>query len=215
MKYEAILFDMDGTILDTLEDLTDAVNHVLKGNGEPVHTMDEIRSFVGNGMKKLMERAVPGGAGHPDFDRMFKEYQEYYPPHSRIKTKPYDGILNVMDECSRRGIKLGIVSNKQQPAVKELAEYYFPDRVMAAVGDAEGREVKPAPDACMEAMKQMGADPDKTLYIGDSDVDALTAQNSGIDCLLVTWGFRGRELLEKQTCIGLIDRPEEILSYLS
>ncbi len=214
LKYEAILFDMDGTILNTLEDLTDAVNHVLRGNGESAHTIDEIRSYVGNGMKKLMERAVPGGAGHPDFDRMFAEYREYYPPHSRIKTKPYDGILPLMEECKARGVKVGIVSNKQQPAVTELAEYYFPGLTQAAIGDGEGRMVKPAPDACMEAMRQLGADPAKTLYVGDSDVDALTAKNSGLDCVLVTWGFRERDLLEQQEYVDIIDRPEELLKYI-
>ena len=163
MKYETILFDMDGTILDTLEDLKDAVNFVMRQNNEPEHSLEEIRSFVGNGMKKLMIRSIPGGEENPTFEKQFKEYQDYYPPHSKIKTKPYDGILDFMRECKSRGVKLAVVSNKQQPAVTELADYYFEGMFDAAVGDGEGRTVKPAPDAPLEAMKRIGADPKTTL----------------------------------------------------
>lgn len=214
MKYETILFDMDGTILDTLEDLKDAVNYVMRQNGEPEHSLDEIRSFVGNGMKKLMIRSIPGGEENPTFEKQFKEYQEYYPPHSKIKTKPYDGILDFMKECKLRGVKLAVVSNKQQPAVTELSAYYFEDLFDASVGDGEGRKVKPAPDAPYEAMKRIGADPKTTLYVGDSDVDAATAENAGLDCVLVTWGFRERELLEQQKHIAIIDSVDELYQFI-
>lgn len=214
MKYETILFDMDGTILDTLEDLKDAVNFVMRQNNEPEHSLEEIRSFVGNGMKKLMIRSIPGGEENPTFEKQFKEYQEYYPPHSKIKTKPYDGILEFMEECKRRGVKLAVVSNKQQPAVTELAAYYFKDYFDAAVGDGEGRKVKPAPDAPFEAMKRIDADPKTTLYVGDSDVDAQTAKNAGLDCVLVTWGFRERALLEQQKHIAIIDSVEELYRFI-
>lgn len=214
MKYETILFDMDGTILDTLEDLKDAVNYVMRINGEPEHSLEEIRSFVGNGMKKLMIRSIPGGEENPTFEKQFKEYQDYYPPHSKIKTKPYDGILDFMRECKSRGIKLAVVSNKQQPAVTELADYYFEGMFDAAVGDGEGRTVKPAPDAPFEAMKRIGANPKTTLYVGDSDVDAATAENAGLDCVLVTWGFRERELLEQKKHIAIIDEVKELYNFI-
>ena len=214
MKYETILFDMDGTILDTLEDLKDAVNFVMRQNNEPEHSLEEIRSFVGNGMKKLMIRSIPGGEENPTFEKQFKEYQDYYPPHSKIKTKPYDGILEFMKECKARGVKLAVVSNKQQPAVTELAEYYFKNLFDAAIGDGEGRKVKPAPDAPFEAMKRIGANPKTTLYVGDSDVDAKTAENANLDCVLVTWGFRERELLEKQKHIAIIDSVNELYQFI-
>lgn len=214
MKYETILFDMDGTILNTLEDLKDAVNYVMRQNDEPEHSLEEIRTFVGNGMKKLMIRSIPGGEENPTFEKQFKEYQDYYPPHSKIKTKPYDGILEFMKECKARGVKLAVVSNKQQPAVTELAEYYFENLFDAAIGDGEGRKVKPAPDAPFEAMKRIGANPKTTLYVGDSDVDAKTAENANLDCVLVTWGFRERELLEKQKHIAIIDSVNELYQFI-
>ena len=214
MKYETILFDMDGTILNTLEDLKDAVNYVMRQNNEPEHSLEEIRTFVGNGMKKLMIRSIPGGEENPTFEKQFKEYQDYYPPHSKIKTKPYDGILEFMKECKARGVKLAVVSNKQQPAVTELADYYFENLFDAAIGDGEGRRVKPAPDAPFEAMKRIGANPKTTLYVGDSDVDAKTAENANLDCVLVTWGFRERELLEKQKHIAIIDSVNELYQFI-
>ena len=214
MKYETILFDMDGTILNTLEDLKDAVNYVMRQNNEPEHSLEEIRSFVGNGMKKLMIRSIPGGEENPTFEKQFKEYQDYYPPHSKIKTKPYDGILEFMKECKARGVKLAVVSNKQQPAVTELAEYYFENLFDAAIGDGEGRKVKPAPDAPFEAMKRIGANPKTTLYVGDSDVDAQTAENANLDCVLVTWGFRERELLKQQKHIAIIDSVNELYQFI-
>lgn len=214
MKYETILFDMDGTILNTLEDLKDAVNYVMRQNNEPEHSLEEIRTFVGNGMKKLMIRSIPGGEENPTFEKQFKEYQDYYPPHSKIKTKPYDGILEFMKECKARGVKLAVVSNKQQPAVTELAEYYFENLFDAAIGDGEGRKVKPAPDAPFEAMKRIGANPKTTLYVGDSDVDAKTAENANLDCVLVTWGFRERELLKQQKHIAIIDSVNELYQFI-
>lgn len=214
MKYETILFDMDGTVLDTLEDLKDAVNYVLRTNNEPEHDLDTIRRFVGNGMKKLMIRAIPGGEENPTFEKQFQEYQDYYPPHSRIKTKPYDGITEFLEECKTRGVKVGIVSNKQQIAVTELAEYYFKGLTQAAVGDGEGRQVKPAKDAPLEAMKRLEANPATTLYVGDSDVDGQTAKNAELDCVLVTWGFRDREVLEKQDHIAIIDSVEELYQFI-
>lgn len=213
-KYKTILFDMDGTVLDTLEDLKDAVNYVLRAYGEPEHDIEAIRRFVGNGMKMLMTRAIPGGQQNPTFEKQFKEYQEYYPPHSRIKTKPYDGIVEFMEECKRQGVKVGIVSNKQQPAVTELAEYYFPGLIQAAIGDGEGRRVKPAKDAPMEALKRLDADAETTLYVGDSDVDGETAQNAGLDCVLVTWGFRGKDVLEKYEHVAIIDSPKELYQFI-
>ena len=221
-KYNTVIFDLDGTLLDTLDDLTDAVNHVMTAYGQPVHTREAVRAFVGNGIRNLMIRAIPDGEECESFEAQFSEFKSYYTAHSREKTRPYAGITELLKELKERGFATAIVSNKAQEPVTILAEEYFGDLIDAAVGDGEGRRIKPAPDACKEAVRRLGnlypnrkISSDTCLYIGDSDVDAITAENSGMDYILVSWGFRSRDLLEKYSAIRIADEPEDIAEELA
>ncbi len=212
--YRTILFDLDGTLLDTIEDLAHSVNHVMRTYGEPEHSVDAVRKMVGNGARKLMERAIPDGTEAPTFEEQLALQKEYYLTHSRIHTKPFDGIIPLLQECKNRGIMTGVVSNKDHPAVRELVYYFFKNLITESVGNGEGRRVKPYPDGCYEAMKRLMADKMSTLYVGDSEVDAETAANAGIDCVLVSWGFRERALLEEQKAVAVIDEPQELLRFI-
>lgn len=214
MKYKAILFDMDGTILDTLEDLADAVNYVLSTNNEPERTLSEIRSFVGNGNRRLMARALRQGEEHPGFERMLNEFFSYYMDHGAEKTKPYEGIPELLKECKRQGIKTAVVTNKFQDAAASLSELYFADLIETTVGDGEGRQRKPAKDGAAEALKRLGAAANEAVYIGDSPVDFETAKNAGIDCVLCTWGFCDRAVLEGLGAMALVDKPSEMLDII-
>ena len=213
-KYRTILFDLDGTLLNTIEDLASSVNYVMRTYGQPEHSVDDVRRMVGNGARRLMERAIPSGADCPTFEEELALQKEYYLAHSRVATKPFDGIIPLLQECQNRGIMTGVVSNKDHPAVRELCYYFFKDLVTESVGNGEGRRVKPYPDSCYEAMMRLAADKAGTLYVGDSEVDAQTAANAGIDCVLVSWGFRPRRLLEEQDAVAVIDSPEELLAFL-
>lgn len=216
-KYNTILFDLDGTLLNTLEDLAGAVNHVLKTNNEPERTIDEVRRFVGNGIRKLMIRAVPDGEDNPTFEQQFKEFSSYYLAHDMEKTDVYSGIPELLQELNARGISTAIVSNKYQPAVTDLADHYFKGMVSTAVGQSDKIRKKPAPDMVYEALDRMGIDKEKKdgiLYVGDSDVDSQTAANAGLDCILCSWGFRDIELLKQQKAEAIISSPEELLKYV-
>lgn len=195
--YKTAVFDLDGTLLDTLQDLTNSVNYALKNNGMPVRTLDEVRRFVGNGIRNLMIRAVPEGADNPKFDQVFEDFKEHYGIHCQDETKPYEGIMELCAELKRRGIKTAIVSNKADFAVKELQKYYFDGMIPVAIGEKETVRKKPAPDTVFQALKELGADKDSAVYVGDSDVDIETAKNSGMDCISVTWGFRSEEFLRE------------------
>ncbi len=212
--YKTLIFDMDGTVLDTLGDLTEAINHTMRTFSEPEHTIDEIRSFVGNGPIKLMERSVPRKLDEKEFNEHLRIYKEYYAAHNRDLTKPYDGIVELMQRAKSEGMKIGIVSNKHHSAVVELSEYYFKGLVDVAVGNKPGAKTKPDPEVVFDAMETLGAKPDTTVYIGDSDVDAATAEAAGLDCILVTWGFRSRELLEKQRSVAVVDTVKELLDFV-
>ena len=220
MKKEihAVIFDLDGTLLDTLEDLTDSCNESLRTLGYPEHTIDEVRQFVGNGLGVLMERALPDGRNNTDFDRALQLLREIYGRNWQNKTKPYTGVLTLIAELNRRGIKTGIVSNKPDEQVKELAELYFKGHINAeaAVGEkeSEGIRRKPAPDSVFTVMKILGADAEHSVYIGDSDVDLATARNAGLPCISVCWGFRSRDFLLKNGATRLADKPEDIPSML-
>ena len=180
-----ILFDLDGTLLDTLEDLKDAVNYALGTLGYPERTLEEVRIFVGNGARKLMDLAVPAGG---DGDEAYRVFKAYYDAHSKIKTKPYDGIPEVLETLKGK-YPLAIVSNKPDSAVKSLCNDFFPG--IYALGEAPDCPRKPAPDMVFKAMKEIGVD--ACIYVGDSEVDVLTAKNAGVPCLSVLWGFRNRE----------------------
>lgn len=197
MAYKTVVFDLDGTLLDTLQDLTDSVNFALANNGEPGRTFEEVRGFVGNGILKLMTRAVDGGQQNPAFEKIYADFKEYYALHCQDATKPYEGIMEFCKELQQRGIKTAIVSNKADFAVKELLEYYFKGIIPVAIGEKETVRKKPAPDTVFQALKELGADIEGAVYVGDSDVDIETAKNSGMDCISVTWGFRDERFLNE------------------
>lgn len=213
MKVKAIIWDLDGTLLNTLDDLAGSTNAALAMNGMPVRTTDEVRRFVGNGIHKLIERAMPElGAEHPKFQVVLDSFVAHYGEHSKDHTKPYDGIIDVLDKLTARGVKIAIVSNKIDFAVKALSKDYFGDRMLSAVGDDPSRRKKPAPDSVLEAMRQMGVSPDETIYIGDSDVDVITARNAGIPCIAVTWGFRSEESLIEAGAQYVAHQPADIIA---
>ena len=214
MKYELIIFDMDGTILDTLEDLTDSMNYALQEAGQPVRTIDEICTFVGNGLRNLVHRAVAEGPSLEEEERIFKIHGAYYREHSNVKTKPYDGIIDLLKQLKVQGYKLAVVSNKADAAVKPLCDMYFKDLFDVALGEREGVNKKPAPDAVYEVLKELGIEKEKSLYIGDSEVDVATARNAEVDLIAVSWGFRPRTLLEELQVEKIADSVEELMGML-
>lgn len=213
--YDTVIFDLDGTLLNTLEDLADAVNYVMRQHGYPERTLEEVRLFVGNGIRKLMERAVPDSVQGTAFETVFEEFREYYTDHCQIKTGVYDGIMELLDILDRKGCAMAVVSNKNHAAVCELNHIYFEKYMKTAIGQREGVRKKPAPDTVYEALKALGSVKEKALYVGDSDVDFATAENAGMDCVLVSWGFRTREELKDCRPKAVIEKPMELLDIFS
>ena len=207
------IFDLDGTLLNTLQDLAASTNYALSTAGMPEHSVEDVRRFVGNGVKKLMERAIPGGLENAKFDEPYTTFRKHYLEHSLDTTKPYDEIPEVLAELKRRGKKLAIVSNKFYAATQELAKHFFPETIQVAIGERENIRKKPAPDTVLEAMRQLGVDKQGTVYIGDSDVDIDTAKNVGVPCISVLWGFRDKDFLIEHGATHLIKKPEELLDY--
>lgn len=214
MKYELAVFDMDGTILNTLDDLTDATNHALRTFGYPEHTIEEVRFFVGNGIAKLIERATPEGTSEEDRAKVRAEFMAYYKVHSADKTGPYPGITDLLGRLRAAGVKTAVVSNKPDPAVRDLCKTYYDGLFDAAVGDMEGQAVKPAPDMCLKVFKELGMGPENAVYIGDSDTDIQTARNAGLDEILVSWGFRGRQFLTEHGAKNICDTPDEVYDVI-
>lgn len=213
--YDTVIFDMDGTLLNTLEDLTDSVNAAMRTFGRPERTLEEIRQFVGNGVLKLMERSVPEGRGAADFEEIYEWFKDYYSKHSEEKTRPYEGIPELVSNLKNKGYKMAIVSNKFHDAVCHLSRLYFGDLLPVSIGENEaaGIRKKPAPDTVLSALRELGSESDKAVYVGDSEVDYATAVNSGLDCILVSWGFRDRKLLESLEPQAIVDTPDEILTF--
>lgn len=210
MAYQTILFDMDGTVLDTLYDLWSSTNVVLREMGYPERTMDEIRSYVGNGARNQLRRALPEGSGEETVDEALARYQPYYAAHCREHTKPYDGVLEMLRSLGASGRKLAVVSNKPDKAVKLLSEEHFGTLIPVAIGETPQRRRKPAPDTVESALEALGATKDGTVYVGDSEVDVETAKNAGLPLIAVSWGFRGRAALERAGAETIVDTPEEL-----
>lgn len=215
MKYLLAVFDMDGTILDTLDDLTNTLNMSLAEVGMPVRTKDEVRSFVGNGVGKLLERAVPQGTTEEEMAALAGAFRKNYAVHCADKTKPYDGVPELIAALRERGVKTAVVSNKVDFAVRQLAENYFPGLFDIAVGEREGVRRKPAPDSVNEVMRTLDIPRGRTVYIGDSDVDADTAANAGVDFVGVEWGFRPREVLVEHGAKVTVKSAEELLEKIT
>ena len=210
-RFNTVLFDMDGTLLDSLQDLRASVNFALCRQGKPERSLEEIRSFVGNGARMLMTRAFPGGAEAPGFDTAMKDFHEHYAVHCHDLTRPYEHIPELIHALRARGCKLAVVSNKPDTEVKTLAREYFGDMFQAAIGERQGVRRKPAPDPIFQALKDLESDRASALYVGDSDVDLDTARNAGIPCGSVSWGFRSPEQLRQAGAVVLIDDPFQLL----
>lgn len=212
MNYDLAVFDLDGTILDTLEDLHDSLNYALRQAGMPERTMDEVRRFVGNGIGLLIQRGVPDGTSVEAVEAVQNVFMPYYLEHCEDKTKPYPGIKKTLMIFRHVGIRLAVVSNKADTAVKELCDRYFPDLFDVAVGEREGIRRKPAPDTVNEVLRVLNVPRGRTVYIGDSEVDIQTARNAEIDCLSVLWGFRDEMYLREQGASTLIRTPHDLLA---
>ena len=211
--YQYYIFDLDGTLLDTLGDLAASVNYALREYGMPEHSLDEVRCFVGNGVRLLMERAVPDGTANPQFEDAFSTFRQHYMAHSLDTTRPYDGIPETLTALRQRGCRIAVVSNKMMAATQELCRHFFPDTIEVAIGEheAEGIRKKPAPDTVYAALCQLGAEKDHAVYVGDSDVDIQTAANAGLPCISVLWGFRDKNFLIQHGAKTLISAPYELL----
>lgn len=211
-----VIFDLDGTLLNTLDDLCDSTNYALKQFGYPERTLDEVRHFVGNGVKKLIERAIPDGINNPDFEECLRVFKEHYAANMYNKTAPYDGILELLKELRLKGIHTGVVSNKFDSAVKQLCKKFFGDLVQVAIGENEEKGVrkKPAPDSVFKAMNELKVSIEEVIYVGDSETDVQTAKNAEIDCIGCAWGFRSKDILKHEGAKYIIDSPQEILKIV-
>lgn len=214
MKYKAVIFDMDGTILNTLEDLKNATNYSLRQFGMPERSLEEVRMFVGNGIRKLVERAVPAGTSEEKIAQVFDVFLEYYEIHSADNTSPYPGILELVEKLKKSGIKTAVSTNKADVPAQELGREYFNGIFDLIVGQQDGLKVKPAPDSVNKILTILDIQKKDAIYIGDSDVDVQTAKNSGLDFIGVSWGFRGREFLEKNGAKNIVDNANEILDLV-
>lgn len=209
-----VIFDLDGTLLNTLDDLTDSVNFALGEMGYPLHTADEVRMMVGNSVIYLIEQALPDGTDKEIFDKTLALFESHYQTNMRNKTAPYDGVMQMLDKLSTEGYKLAVVSNKPDVFTKELVSELFGDYIPLAIGRSETIARKPAPDMLELAIKQLGSDPDSTVYVGDSEVDVETSINAGVDCVGCLWGFRDRETLESAGAEFIISSPDELVGLI-
>lgn len=214
---KTVIFDLDGTLLNTLDDLADSTNYALSKFGYPTRTIDEVRQFVGNGVAKLIERAIPEGKNNPNFEKCLAIFKENYAQNMYNKTAPYNGIIEMLSNLKSKGIKIAVVSNKFDLAVKELCKKYFEGFIDFAAGenDAQGIKKKPAPDTVISVLNEFNFAPEDAVYVGDSDVDIMTAKNSKMPCISVTWGFRDEKFLLENGATILINAPSEIYNHLT
>ncbi len=210
--FDTYIFDLDGTLLDTLGDLTASLNHILAKYGLPRHSAENVRRMVGNGISKLVARAIPDGSGNGNFDGIYKDFMNYYMLHSTDTTRPYDGISELLEELKRRGKKMAIVSNKHFDATEKLRRHFFAGCIDVAIGERTGIRRKPAPDTVFEALRRLGAEAEGAVYVGDSDVDIMTASASGIPCVSVLWGFRDRDFLAEHGAEVFVEKPADLLA---
>lgn len=214
MGYDVVIFDLDGTLLDTLDDLMDSCNYALATIGAPPRTKPEIRRFVGNGIRNLMLQAVPGGENNPQFEQAYETMQQWYRAHNQIKTAPYPGVQGLLRKLKEQGIPMAVVSNKPDSSVQMLVKQWFPE-ITFGLGERDGLRRKPDRAMVDFAIRQLGAEGRRAVYIGDSEVDLATAANAELDCISVTWGFRDRALLEEKGAVRFADTAEEVLEYIS
>ena len=211
---KAIVFDLDGTLLDTLTDLAASTNYALRSCGMPEHSIDDVRRFVGNGVRMLMTRAVPDGESNPRFDEAFSVFRQHYMQHCLDTTCPYPGIMDALARLKEKGMMLAIVSNKMQAATEELRQHFFSQYIDVAIGESAAIRKKPAPDTVNEVLRLLGISHDEAIYVGDSDVDIDTARAAMMPCASVLWGFRDRQFLLNHGATRLLSSPEELLSLV-
>lgn len=207
---KAAIFDLDGTLLYTLEDLTDSTNFALAKYDYPVCTLEQIRSYVGNGVYKLIERALPDGAQNPDFFVCLETFKNHYKQNMYNKTRPYDGVIKMLKELKSKNIKTAVVSNKFDAAVKELCRNYFGELIDIAVGESENVQKKPAPDGVLKVVKEFGLSSKECVYTGDSEVDIQTAKNAEMDCISVDWGYKNRDFLISNGALLIVSDIKEL-----
>ncbi|MCR5331929.1 MAG: HAD-IA family hydrolase [Lachnospiraceae bacterium] len=221
LKYKLVIFDLDGTLLDTLPDLAGAVNYALKNNDRPERTIEEVRRFISNGVRKLIERSLFVTEASKDtndytvtdrglFDTVFADFVAYYLEHVADNTVPYEGMRKLVMKLKNNGIKTAVVTNKREDAARSLMDRFFPGCFDLVLGDVKDRARKPAPDSVLYCMECLGADSRETIYVGDSDVDLETADNARIESILVTWGYRSRSRLIEAGATKIVDRTDEL-----
>lgn len=214
MLYKTILFDLDGTLVDTLEDLTDSVNAVLEEEGLLATSIEKVRQGIGEGYRVLLKHILPIGSEEAVIDRLTALFQVEYRRRLTVKTRPYEGILPLLGRLGEQGVKIGVISNKMDDAAKLVCAHYFDDLIDAVVGDTPERMKKPAPDNLIEAMRLLGANRETTLYVGDSDVDVQAALNAELTFIGVSWGYRSKEILKKAGASVVVDHPAEIATQI-
>jgi len=214
MKINTIIFDLDGTLLNTLEDLKNSTNFALMNFGYEEKTLAEIKEFVGNGVTKLIERAIPNGLKNKDFDKCLKTFKEHYSQNMNNNTKPYPGIIEILTTLKRNDYKIAVVSNKYDSAVKELCNKYFGELIDIAIGENVDVKKKPAPDSVLKALEELKSSNNGSVYVGDSEVDIQTAKNAKLPCISVTWGFKTKAFLLQNGAIKIIDTPPEIFNEI-
>lgn len=215
MRYHTAVFDLDGTLLNTLQDLADSTNYALAVNGLPGRSLEEVRCFVGNGVGKLIARAVPEGTPEALTAKCLSDFRAHYFINMENKTAPYPGIMEMLSRLGQAGFHLAIVSNKFDSAVKGLCQTYFDGLIPVAIGESQGVERKPAPDTVFKALKELGVSAEGAVYIGDSDVDIATARNAGLPCISVSWGFRDRDFLLAHGATEIVATPEALCAALT
>lgn len=210
-RYDTYIFDLDGTLLYTLDDLTASTNYAMRKHGFTEHTTDEVRLMVGNGIRKLIERSIPDGTANPEYEATYSTFISHYLKHNLDTTRPYPGIMELLARLKDNGRRMAVVSNKYYKATEQLCRTFFKDYIDVAIGESENIRKKPAPDTVLEAMRRLGVDKEGTVYVGDSEVDIETARNCGIPCISVLWGFRDKDFLIKNGGNMFVEKPSEIL----
>lgn len=213
-KITTLVFDLDGTLLDTLQDLAESVNYALREYHYPQRSTEEVRKALGNGVQKLMETSVPQGLSEQEFNKVFDCFKSHYMKHSMDTTAPYEGIVDLLKQLKAQGYKCAIVSNKMNSAVQDLNKRFFAAYMQVAIGEGPGIRRKPAPDSVLEALRCMNSLKDEAIYIGDSEVDMATAKNSELPCISVAWGFRDENFLKEKGATLIVHRPYEIIDWL-
>ena len=214
MKYSTVIFDLDGTLLDTIDDLAGSANHALVAMGYEALPLDLVRSYVGHGIRDLVSKCIPDGLNNPKFEECFAEFKRHYYAHCADATRPYAGMVELVKKLSEKEYKLAIVSNKADAPVNTLHDKFFGNYISLAIGERPELKKKPDPAAVEFALKELGSEKFEAVYIGDSEVDVKTAENSGIDCILVSWGFRSKQTLIDAGAKVIVDTPEELLAQL-